>query len=140
MKRIFVAPVETVPNNRGGFTNRLKLGNDPANLTAIIPTDPDTGLPRFTWGIGILAAPDVTAWVANPALGAFPDASLDIKWAAIDKQIQRKVGQFAANFGVDLTTVDSVRDVVNAFGRALDPAFTADAFDVYDVPPAAPTA
>lgn len=98
-----------------------------------IPTDPDTGKPLKTWALVIVSAANHAALRADNRIAALPDFPLDGKVSAINTTTKNGMLNALTKRGIDTSFVgnaDGYRDVIRGVGRAADPVFDENNFDV----------
>lgn len=98
-----------------------------------IPTD-EAGRPLHTWCLVMVAASDHKAVRALPGVDPLPDFPLDGKVAGINQAtkalMKAAVNRRGLNADALVDAKDGYREVIRGLGRALDPAFSEDNFDV----------
>ena len=111
------------------------------NWVGSIPTHPeghpDYGKPVHTWALVMVAAKDHAAVRTHPGVDSLPDFPLDGKVSAINQATKGLMKAALVRRGLDADALvdakDGFRDVIRGIGRALEPVFDENRFDVSDV-------
>jgi hypothetical protein len=114
---------------------RTKVSQYGVSQVTVIPTSSTTGLPLFTWAL--VAVPDAanTAAIdADATIDRLPIANLDATLGSLTNQQRQTFQQLGTKYSVPtvagLTNQSTCRDALVAFGRALDPNFDPNQFNV----------
>jgi hypothetical protein len=102
-------------------------------VVAVIPTNPTTGRPLFTFALCIVAVSNHAALDAVVNADRFPDITLDSKISVLTTAQRNALLNFASRRGISTTglTINSTfRDVVERIGKHLNIHFNALNFDV----------
>ena len=97
-----------------------------------IPTG-DDGRPLKSWALVMVAAQNHALVRTKPGVDALPDFPLDGKLNSINQSARQGLDQALTKRGLSPTIyngADGYRDVIRAVGRANDPAFDENNFDV----------
>jgi hypothetical protein len=133
MRRYLLSPVVGSGTRADPYRAKVRdlLAGQNAGVVSLIPTGPD-GKPIARWCLCLVDAPNLTAVLADAAVGALPDFPLDVKVNAMALQTRLALTAVLAAFQVDTGIVvraDAFRNVVRAIGQALDPSFDENNFD-----------
>ena len=111
---------------------RAAIADSKVAHVAVIPSDPDTGAPLFSWALVRVAAKNhsALATVCDP----LPDFPMDGKVSGINTatkatmkaRVRDRTGASAA--WIDGT--DGYREVIRTLGQILEPGFSENNFDV----------
>jgi hypothetical protein len=111
------------------------------NWVGSIPTHPEGhpehGRPVHTWALVLVAAKDHAAVRAHAGVDPLPDFPLDGKVQAINAATKGLMKAALTRRGLNADNLvdakDGFREVVRGIGKAIDPVFDEDRFDITDV-------
>lgn len=104
------------------------------NHTAVFPPqDPNTGQYQGSTCLVLVATANHAAVMELEGVDPFPDASLDIEWASVDRNRRNQIEAALTRRGLVKPSVDpgdGVRVFIRGVGRMLDSNFDENSFDV----------
>lgn len=116
----------------GGY--RAAVSDHPdTNVNVVLPNDPVTGRPRFTWALAMVTTASMAALLRDPQLIALPDVGVDTPLDEIDPAELAVVTDALLARGAPASIVDTATtfgELVRGIGRHLDQTFSAAAFGV----------
>ncbi len=131
MKRYYICPIVQVPAPGGNVGYAAKVPAS-VNHVAVFPVGTD-GVPTRPWALVRAAGNDHSALLADTALRAFPDITMDSKVSVLTKAEQDKIAAYLAEKGIStvgITTQTTFRDVIRRVGTYLVATFNENSFDV----------
>lgn len=143
MKRYYVSDVI----GDGSFNNPYRAAasavaqaqtaaGNTSNSVAIVPTDPTTGKPLFTWALCLVASRNHQPFLADTRLNAMPDVTLDTKVNAVATATLNAAQAALQGRSISTSFISNssgYRDFINGIGQQLQSVFSVDSFDVSDV-------
>jgi len=142
MLRFLICPV--LPPDETNEAYRAAIENVPNTAGAsIIPTDPLTGLPKYSFAISLCDATLINQIMQLQNTYVFPDYNLDGRMdgmepetrAAFVQSVQAYVLNDAGlHFDATHQDSDSYRFVVEKIGKKIEPQFSVNALNVGSVP------
>ena len=133
MKRYYLCPV--IGTGAKGDPFRAKISDLGHPHSAVIPSDPVTGAPLFSWCLVIAGGADHTDILSDATIDAVPDIALDSKIGVLTLADRTALLGAMTIKPIDTTglTVNStLRDCIDKTGQTLQGAFNSNAFDVID--------
>jgi hypothetical protein len=134
MKRYYM--VDIIGSGTDDDPYRPALDFAGIRYAGVIPSNPD-GTPASTWALCIVAAKDHNMLRNDSRIDALPDFPMDGKVSAINNATKGLMKAALTRRNLNANTLvedkDGYRDVIRGIGRALEPAFSEDKFDVADV-------
>lgn len=133
MKRYYLAPI--VGNGSRENPYRAKVQDYGVTHVAVVPTDPLTGIPLFSWALVLVSAPNHSTLLTDLDLTALPDFPLDAVLSALQAGVRNAMLTALANRGVDIGPINTnwgYRQVIRHVGQHLDGNFSENNFDVSD--------
>lgn len=129
MKRYYLSPI--VGDGTRGNPYRAKIQDYGVTVAALIPTDAN-GVPTRPWCLCHVEAQNHIPLLADAALEALPDVSLDVKWTAVGTAVQRRLENAMAARGVTIVSDGQTgyREIIRQIGQALEPTFSENNFSV----------
>lgn len=131
MKRYYISPIIGDGSEFDPF--RPKIADYGVSWVGVIPNDPATGLPLFSWCLVRVEAINHGVILADNTIDALPDFPLDGKVSAINTATKNRMMTALANRGIDTSFVgnsDGYRDVIRGVGRVLEPSFDENNLDI----------
>lgn len=131
MKRYYLSPIIGTGAEDDPF--RPKIADYGVRWVGSIPSDPTTGRPLFTFALALVAAANHASILADQAIDALPDFPLDGKVSAINTGTKNRMVAALQARGIYTAFIgnsDGYRDVIRGIGKALDPDFDENHFDV----------
>lgn len=131
MRRYYISTIIGDGSEFDSF--RPKIADYGVSWVGIIPSDPTTGQPLFPWTLVLVEAINHAAILADKAIDALPDFSLDGKVSAINTGTKNNMISALQARGIDTAFIgrsDGYRDVIRGIGKVLDPNFNTNQFDV----------
>ena len=131
-KRFYLSPLVDVPSPLGGTMKLAKVLSDGTRYTGCVQVVNPAG----NWALVLTESTQHATLVQDTDNRDLPELSLDIKWAAMGTQAQRKLENALTRFGIPAsvfttpTPVDSYRELIERIGALCDPAFTTLSFDI----------
>lgn len=133
MKRYYISDIINDPDLGWCVPSMLLAGT---RTKAEIPVGPD-GQPTSTWALCHVAAKDHAVLRSDKRIDPLPDFPMDGKVSAVNEQTRSAMKAALNRRGLPAAAIvdgkDGYREVIRAVGRALNPAFSEDSFDVADV-------
>lgn len=139
-KRYYICDV--LPPDAGKEYYRAAVDDIPGvDASAIIPTHPagppHHGAPIYSWCLAIVATKDHAAVRAHPGVDPLPDFPLDGKVSAINQATKGLMKAALVRRGLNADALvdakDGFREVIRGIGKAVEPAFDENRFDITDV-------
>ena len=128
MQQYIISPVVNDINGvRLKATDQIVGGS----FTSIIPSDPVTGLPLFSWGLCMVNAVDLTTVINDTANHPLRQITLDALWSTVAHTTQTAFQSEMTTLGISTTFINkqtTMRQIVNAVGQFLDTNFDANRF------------
>jgi hypothetical protein len=117
VKRFILAPVL----GDGSDTNPYRA-DVPAGIShvAMIPTNPATGVPTFSWALVKVAGTNISAALSRG--DAFPDLTLDANLSSLSNAQRNAIRNFLSNRGIttSVTATTTLRQVLAAVANHLE--------------------
>ena len=131
MKRYYLSPIVGVGTEADPY--RPKIADYGVGWVGVIPSDPTTGKPLFSFALVLVEALNHAAILADTTIDALPDFPLDGKVSAVNTGTKNRMVADLQARGLDTSLIgnsDGYPDVIRGIGKALDPGFDENHFDV----------
>lgn len=135
MKRWILSKIVADEDPEFGVVYRMAIQRyqDFAYAFGEVPVDPETGIPTNAFGFALVASKDMARFRNDLDVDVLPDFPLDGKVSALHQPTKVAMRGVLEKHGLPVSLADNAdgfRDVVRGIGRAINPAFDEDRFDV----------